>query len=126
MTPRRPLPLPGFLRALLAVALVLASFAHRPAFAAGAEGVSARVVFPDGSVAGNCLGEEGEAKGRVASAGCPYCRIGGAIVPPAPEETFLSCAVPPAGDIPPPARAAPPRQALLANAPLRGPPAVRG
>ena len=106
---------------LCALALVVASFAHRPAFAAS-EAVSAAVHFPDGSVGSNCFGDEGKAKSGVASAGCAFCRIGGAIVPPAPAQTFVSCALLPDGGMPPPAEARPPRQAFLPNAPLRGPP----
>jgi hypothetical protein len=126
MTFRRRRIAPGIVRMLCALALVAASFAHRPAFAAS-EGVSATVVFPDGSVGSNCLGgDEGKAKGSPASAGCPFCRIGGAIVPPAPAQTFVSCALLPDGDVPAPAEARPPRQAFLPNAPLRGPPTARG
>ena len=112
-------------RLALALALVLAAFAHRPA-SPTPSGMSvwelAQYVLPDGSLPSLCLpGEEHRFGGHH----CEFCLIAGAVLPPdrpgAPSacphliEIGVSRLVPAGPPVCP---------ACLATSPLRGPPAA--
>ena len=122
MNSRQRNALTGIVRALCALSLVLISFAHRPALAYNADPAAA-FVFPDGSVALNCLtGRDGDGKGSSGSGPCEFCRIAGAIASPAPPDVFESCSVSVRAYAPLPDDDDVVRQAFFANAPPRGPP----
>jgi len=112
----------GVVRALCALSLILISFAHSPASAFDAEAVATAYVFPDGSVAVNCLTGQDDGNGSAGTATCEFCRIAGAIASPMPPDTFESCAVSVRADYPLPDDDEVIRQAFSANAPPRGPP----
>ena len=112
-------------RLTLAVALVLAAFAHRP-LAPTPSGMSAlelvRYVLPDGSLPVLCLPGQDE---RAGSRLCEFCLIAGAAVPPHRASAPFACPhlveigvsrLVPAGP--------PVCPACLATSPPRGPPAA--
>lgn len=122
MNSRQRNALTGIVRALCALSLVLISFAHRPALAYVA-GPATAFVFPDGSVAVNCLaGRDGDGNGSSGFESCEFCRIAGAIASPAPPDIFESCSISVRAYAPLPDDDVIVRQAFFANAPPRGPP----
>jgi len=110
-------------RLALAMALVLAAFAHRPA-AATPSGMTAlqiaRYVLPDGSLPVLCLpGHEG----GVAADICEFCLIAGSAAPPGRDACLPVRHRPGADAVGAPAQAGPPVAAThLQTAPSRGPP----
>jgi hypothetical protein len=126
MKSRQRKALAGLVRAVCALSLILVAFAHRPALAYDAAAAAAAVVFPDGSVAANCLtGQDGDGNGSAGSGACEFCRIAGAIASPAPPDVFESCAVPVRAFFPLPDDDEVIREAFSANAPPRGPPLLQ-
>lgn len=76
------------LRILCAVALLSVGFAHRPALATQPSAFElAQYVLPDGTIADLCLNDvvDGKVK-HVMPTKCEACRIGSAILMPAPAD----------------------------------------
>ncbi len=84
-------------RVLLALALLLLSFAHQPAFARRiTPAVAAEYVLPDGSIGDICFGMDGvdnAAHSPVKDGSapiCDYCRLASAVLlPPPPDDGYL-------------------------------------
>lgn len=122
MKPRQQHLLSGFVRFFCVLSLILVAFAHRPAFAYDPDAAAASFVFPDGSVAVNCLGGSGKNGRHDASKHCEFCRIAGSAAMPALSGDFEYCAMPDRAWLPTPGREAFVRPALVLAAAPRGPP----
>ena len=111
-------------RAICAVALMLAAFAHRPlALPVYAGEDLAAYVLPDGSLPVLYLGDyDGDGKPDGISGHCEFCRIAASVDLPAPPQvadrgglgTFVAVLVPGEDHIPP--------SGVPPSAPPRGPP----
>ncbi|MCI5078227.1 hypothetical protein [Oricola sp.] len=116
----------GFVRAFCVLSLILAAFSHRPALARDTDAAAQAFVFPDGSVATNCLtggGDDGGHGGAPES--CEFCRIAGSVAVPAPPAEFEYCTALARDWLPLPTRRPHARQALRVVAAPRGPPVSR-
>lgn len=115
--------LSGLVRAFCVLSLILAAFAHRPAFAYEPDAAATAFVFPDGSVASNCVtGADSDGEHDGFSGHCEFCRIAGGFALPTPPDAFQSCAVTVAASHALPADDVPVRHGFPVNAPPRGPP----
>ena len=114
-------------RAICAVALMLAAFAHRPVAlpAYGGDDLAA-YVLPDGSLPILCLTDfDGDGKPDAVSDHCEFCRIAASVDLPAPPEVadrgglgvVVAVLVPAEEHIPP--------SGVPPSAPPRGPPTFR-
>lgn len=106
---------------LVAFALVMTAFAHRPAVAGPAFDLSA-YVLPDGSLPDLCI--PGRSEGGKAAAPCEFCRLASAIIvpqPPCEPAAILGVFIGRLAVLAQPVAAAP---AVFPAAPLRGPPLV--
>jgi hypothetical protein len=122
MRPRQRHRLSAPVRALCLLSLILAAFAHRPAFAYDPDTTAVSYVFPDGSVASNCLGEpDGEGK-HGGAAPCEFCRIATAAAALAPPCVFATSIVFARLLPPKPGNDSPVRQAFTISTAPRGPP----
>lgn len=76
------------LRMLCAVALLFVGFAHQPASASGPNGFElTQYVLPDGTVPDLCLNDMVDGKTKhVMPVKCEACRIGSALLMPAPAD----------------------------------------
>lgn len=110
-------------RALCAIALTFAAFAHRPALP-GPSGVDlAQYVLPDGTIPVICTtGGDGRPL-HPGSGDCEFCRIAASVAVPDAPTDFQSCAVALKLDFGRPADDEFVRPAFFAHAPPRGPPA---
>ena len=125
MRPRQRNRLSVPVRALCVLSLILAAFAHRPAFAYDQDATAISFVFPDGSVASNCLGDpEGGGNPGVGDP-CEFCRIAGAAATPAPPCGVAISIVFARLQSPKPGNDMPVRQAFTISTAPRGPPFLR-
>ena len=111
-------------RALCVLSLVLAAFAHRPAFDYDPDAAVVSFVFPDGSAASNCLGDPDGGKHSGADP-CEFCRIATAAATLAPPCVFATSIVFARLLSPKPGNDAPVRQAFTISTAPRGPPFLR-
>ena len=108
---------------LLAVALLMTAFAHRPAAATPAFDAAA-YMLPDGSLPVLCLPSGGKSEGFDWSGVCEFCRLAASVLLPEPTaEPHLPPAPPAAGFGRSPG-APLPSAARFPAAPPQGPPAL--
>lgn len=107
---------------LLAFALLMTAFAHRPVSATPAFDAAA-YTLPDGSLPVFCLPSDGKTDGSASSGGCEFCRLAASVLlPETPAEPDLLPREQ-GWDLRPLADSASGRPAQFPAAPPQGPPA---
>ncbi len=120
----KPISVQAMVRALCALALVFAAFAHRPLQFTDSAGFNvAAYTLPDGTVPVICqFGSEANGSKPDSVGGCEFCRLSASVVLPDAPAVFVSCAIDIDLAFDLPANDDVIRQAFSANAPPRGPP----
>jgi hypothetical protein len=113
----------ALLHVLCMLALVMAAFAHKPAFAAPGAPAEALIVLPDGSTPVICFGgSDGDGGGRHDTIPCEFCRIAGSAALAAPPAVLAFVTGGSADLLPLPRGRTAPAATWPPAAPPRGPP----